>query len=165
MSHPQPTPLTRRAVLQRGLAGIFASAVSPNIFPSSLFGKNAPSNRLTVGLVGNGLICNAHIGTLLGRDDCRILAVSDVWRSKAVKVRDRIEKSYAADQDKGTYKGVDIYAKFEDLIASGDVDPTKVTRTALQNAASVAGLLLTTECLITDLPEENKPAANDHHDH
>ena len=77
MSHPQPTPLTRRAVLQRGLAGIFAYAVSPNIFPSSLFGKNAPSNRLTVGLVGNGLICNAHIGTLLGRDDCRILAVSD----------------------------------------------------------------------------------------
>ena len=105
MSHPQPSSLTRRAILQRGLAGIFAYAVSPNIFPSSLFGKNAPSNRLTVGLVGNGLICNAHIGTLLGRDDCRILAVSDVWRSKAVKVRDRIEKSYAADQDKGHLQG------------------------------------------------------------
>ena len=42
--------------------------------------------------------------------------------------------------------------KFEDLIASGVVDPTKVTRTALQNAASISGLLLTTECLITDLP-------------
>jgi len=127
MSHPQPSSLTRRAILQRGLAGIFAYAVSPNIFPSSLFGKNAPSNRLTVGLVGNGLICNAHIGTLLGRDDCRILAVSDVWRSKAVKVRDRIEKSYAADQDKGTYKGVDIYAKFEDLIARDDIDVVFVT--------------------------------------
>ena len=44
--------------------------------------------------------------------------------------------------------------KFEDLIVSGVVDPTKVTRTALQNAASIAGLLLTTECLITDLPEK-----------
>ena len=42
--------------------------------------------------------------------------------------------------------------KFEDLIASGVVDPTKVTRTALQNAASISGLLLTTECLITDIP-------------
>ena len=48
--------------------------------------------------------------------------------------------------------------KFEDLVKSGVVDPTKVTRTALQNAASVAGMLLTTECMITDLPEE-KPAA------
>jgi len=44
--------------------------------------------------------------------------------------------------------------KFEDLIASGVVDPTKVTRTALQNAASISGLLLTTECLITDLPSK-----------
>jgi chaperonin GroEL len=44
--------------------------------------------------------------------------------------------------------------KFEDLIASGVVDPTKVTRTALQNAASISGLLLTTEALITDLPSK-----------
>ena len=48
--------------------------------------------------------------------------------------------------------------EFEDLVKSGVVDPTKVTRTALQNAASVAGMLLTTECMITDLPED-KPAA------
>ena len=47
--------------------------------------------------------------------------------------------------------------KFEDLFKAGVVDPTKVTRSALQNAASVAGLLLTTECMIADKPEE-KPA-------
>jgi len=55
--------------------------------------------------------------------------------------------------------------KFEDLIASGVVDPTKVTRTALQNAASIAGLLLTTECLITDLPEPEKGGGGGGHDH
>lgn len=48
--------------------------------------------------------------------------------------------------------------KFEDLIKAGVVDPTKVTRSALQNAASIAGLLLTTECMITDLPEPKTPA-------
>ncbi|MBO6102301.1 MAG: chaperonin GroEL [Opitutales bacterium] len=48
--------------------------------------------------------------------------------------------------------------KFEDLFKAGVVDPTKVTRTALQNAGSVAGLLLTTECMICDKPEEKKPA-------
>ncbi len=47
--------------------------------------------------------------------------------------------------------------QYEDLVAAGVVDPAKVTRTAIQNAASVASLLLTTEAMITDLPEE-KPA-------
>ena len=56
--------------------------------------------------------------------------------------------------------------KHEDLIKAGVVDPTKVTRTALQNAGSVAGLLLTTDCMITDIPEEEKPAPGGHdHDH
>ncbi|MEY3775725.1 MAG: molecular chaperone GroEL [Verrucomicrobiota bacterium] len=50
--------------------------------------------------------------------------------------------------------------EYEDLVKAGVVDPTKVTRTALQNAASIAGLLLTTECIITDAPEKDKaPAA------
>lgn len=48
--------------------------------------------------------------------------------------------------------------EYVDLIAAGVVDPAKVTRTALQNAGSVAGLLLTTECMITDEPEEKGAA-------
>jgi chaperonin GroEL len=47
---------------------------------------------------------------------------------------------------------------YEDLVKAGVVDPKKVTRSALQNAASIAGLLLTTECLITEIPEKDKPA-------
>jgi len=43
---------------------------------------------------------------------------------------------------------------YEDLLKSGVVDPTKVTRSALQHATSVAGLLLTTECVITDIRED-----------
>jgi chaperonin GroEL len=48
---------------------------------------------------------------------------------------------------------------YEDLMASGVVDPTKVTRSALQNAASIAALMLTTEALITELPEKKDKAA------
>jgi len=47
---------------------------------------------------------------------------------------------------------------YEDLVKAGVVDPTKVTRSALQNAASISGLLLTTECVVTELPEKEKPA-------
>ena len=50
--------------------------------------------------------------------------------------------------------------QFEDLVAAGVVDPTMVTRTALLNASSIASLLLTTEALITEVPEEEKAAAH-----
>ena len=56
-------------------------------------------------------------------------------------------------------------AKYEDLIKAGVVDPAKVTRSALQNAASISGLLLTTECLIADIPKEEKADAGHAHDH
>ena len=47
--------------------------------------------------------------------------------------------------------------KYEDLVAAGVIDPVKVTRTALQNAASVAALLLTTEAVIAEIPEKKEP--------
>jgi chaperonin GroEL len=49
--------------------------------------------------------------------------------------------------------------EFEDLVKVGVIDPAKVTRSALQNAASIAGLLLTTEALVADKPEKADPAA------
>ncbi|WP_457652236.1 TCP-1/cpn60 chaperonin family protein, partial [Rhodocaloribacter sp.] len=48
---------------------------------------------------------------------------------------------------------------YGDMIAEGVIDPTKVTRTALENAASVAGLLLTTESIVADIPEKEKAPA------
>jgi chaperonin GroEL len=52
---------------------------------------------------------------------------------------------------------------FEDLVAAGIIDPTKVVRTALQNAASIAGLLLTTDAAVTDAPEPKRAAAPPSH--
>jgi len=57
-------------------------------------------------------------------------------------------------------EGYDVATgEYTDLVKAGIVDPKKVTRTALQNAASIAGLLLTTECLITEIPEKDKKSA------
>ena len=56
--------------------------------------------------------------------------------------------------------------EYGDLIAQGVIDPVKVTRSAVQNAASIAGMLLTTETLVVEKPEEEKPAADGHgHSH
>jgi chaperonin GroEL len=51
---------------------------------------------------------------------------------------------------------------YEDLVKAGVIDPTKVTRTALQNAASIASLMLTTEAMIADIPEKKAPAGPPH---
>jgi chaperonin GroEL len=48
--------------------------------------------------------------------------------------------------------------EYEDLVAAGIIDPTKVVRTALENASSIAGLMVTTECLVTEVPEKEKKA-------
>ncbi len=62
--------------------------------------------------------------------------------------------------ENGDYKfGFDAQTgEFKDLVAAGVIDPTKVVRTALQNAASVAGLLVTTEAMVAERPEKKAPA-------
>jgi chaperonin GroEL len=50
---------------------------------------------------------------------------------------------------------------YGDMVDMGVLDPTKVTRTALQNAASIAGLMLTTDCMVAELPKDDKPAMPD----
>lgn len=66
------------------------------------------------------------------------------------RVRENKQETFGYNAQTGTY---------EDLVEAGVIDPTKVTRTALQNAASIAGLLLTTECVVVEKPEEEKAPA------
>ena len=75
-----------------------------------------------------------------------------------------VDKVRSAKASNGYNAATDEYV---DLVDAGVIDPTKVTRCALQNAASVAGLMLTTEVTVTDLPEEKKEAAGGMggHDH
>lgn len=62
-------------------------------------------------------------------------------------------------KNKGSY-GYNAYnGTFEDLLAAGVIDPTKVTRSALENAASIAGLILTTECIVSEKPKKEEKAA------
>lgn len=73
--------------------------------------------------------------------------------SKILKAKD---KNHGYNADKDTY---------ENLREAGVIDPVKVTRSALQNGASVAALLLTTEAMVADIPEKKKAGGDHHHDH
>jgi chaperonin GroEL len=60
-------------------------------------------------------------------------------------------------EGEGNYGYNAANGEYGDLVAFGIIDPTKVTRSALQNASSVAGLLLTTEAMVTELPKKDEP--------
>ncbi len=62
------------------------------------------------------------------------------------------------DEEKNKNIGYDVLEeKYVDMVEAGIIDPAKVTKGALENAASIAAMILTTEALITDVPEEEKP--------
>ena len=84
-------------------------------------------------------------------DPARWIATNAGWEGSVVV--DKIRNN------KGPFGFNAATEEFEDLMKAGIIDPTKVVRSALQNAASVAGLLLTTECIIAENQEETKKEA------
>jgi chaperonin GroEL len=122
------------------------------------------------GIVAGGGValirCLAAIEAVKTSNEDEQIGVSIIKRSvesplRALAINAGVEGSVIVEAVKKS-KGNEGYnvatGEYEDLVKAGIVDPKKVTRSALQNAASIAGLLLTTECLITDIPEKEKPA-------
>ena len=85
------------------------------------------------------------------------MIVSNAGEEGAVvigKIHESKESNFGYNAGTGVY---------EDLVKAGVIDPTKVTRTALQNAASIAGLMLTTEAMISEIPEKKEAPAGGGH--
>lgn len=120
------------------MAGIVAAASAPLFFQGRLWGQTAPSNRIALGIVGNGLIATAHIGALVARDDCRILALCDVSKAAAQKAQARIVESY------GGKDAPVLYSTHEELLKRADLDAVFVCvpdhwHAPIANAAMIAG--------------------------
>ena len=122
------------------------------------------------GIVAGGGValirCIASIDAVKGANEDETIGIGIVKRAvesplRSLAANAGVEGSVIVEAVKKA-KGNEGYnvatGEYEDLVKAGVVDPKKVTRSALQNAASIAGLLLTTECLITDVPEKDKPA-------
>ncbi|HXI69502.1 MAG TPA: chaperonin GroEL [Verrucomicrobiae bacterium] len=123
------------------------------------------------GIVAGGGValirCIAAIEAVKGANDDEQIGVDIIKRAvegplRSLAANAGVEGSLIVQEVKKR-KGNEGYnvatGEYEDLVKAGVVDPKKVTRSALQNAASIAGLLLTTECLITDAPEKEKAPA------
>jgi len=119
------TAFTRREFLKSAaLAG--AALGLPTLVPGSAFGRNAPSNRITLGLIGMGLMMGGQQQSMLGREEVQVLAVCDVDRGKRERARALTEKAYAAEKASGAYKGCDAYNEYERIIERSDIDAVLV---------------------------------------
>ena len=137
---------------------------------------NATRAAVEEGIVpGGGVAYVRSLGALDGvsLDDDRQVGVNIVRRAleeplRMIATNAGIEGATVLQKVKAESGAMGYDAASEayvDMVSAGIIDPTKVTRIALQNSASVAALLLTTEALITDLPEAEAPAMPGGHDH
>lgn len=129
--------LSRRDFLRSSAALTAAALAGPHIVPSSVFGQNAPSNRINLAIIGCGNQSTIDMAEFLKNDDCRIVAVCDVNRGsfgyKTDKQflgrepqRDYVNRFYAGKTASGNYKGCDMYSDFRDVLARKDVDAVAI---------------------------------------
>jgi len=114
--------LNRREFLRRGAAALGAAAAVPAIVPATVFGADAPSNRITMGMIGMGLMMGGHFRSMLGRSDVQVLAVCDVDARRREGAKQQAERAYAEKTPSGGYKGCDAYLEYEELCARQDID-------------------------------------------
>ena len=129
--------LTRRDFLRSSAAFAAAALAGPQIVPSPVIGQNAPSNRITLGVIGCGNQSTVDIPEWLKNDDCQIVAVCDVNKAsfgyKTEKQflgrepqRDFINQFYSKKAASGQFKGCDIHTDFRDLLARKDIDAVAI---------------------------------------
>ena len=128
---------SRRRFLKHAGAVSLGACAAPMIVPSTVFGANAPSNRITLGCIGTGNQGVNDMNGFLRNDDVQIVAVCDVnrssnnYKSKSLfRGRDPakkiVEDYYAKNGKSGRYSGCDAYTDFRDVIERDDIDAALV---------------------------------------
>ncbi|MCH5292054.1 MAG: chaperonin GroEL [Treponema sp.] len=166
----------RLAKLSGGVAVINIGAITETEMKEKKFRVEdtlaATRAALEEGIVAGGGLALIEASKVLDADDANVtgdekVGFQIVKRALEEPIRQiadnaGVDGSVIVDKAKSAKKGVGYNAATQEwvnMMDAGIIDPAKVTRCALQNAASVAGMLLTTECAITDIPEPPAPAA------
>ena len=113
--------VTRRQFL-KGSAVAAAGFLVPTIVPASVFGADAPSNRITIGFVGVGRMGSGDMRELLGFKEVQIIAVCDLDSKRVRNAQKTVEAHYAKQSAAGTYKGCATFGDYRDLVVRDDID-------------------------------------------
>lgn len=137
MNSTRTSTLSRRDFIRSSTALTAAAFAGPFIAPASVFGRNAPSNRITLGIIGCGNQSTVDLPQWLANEDCQVVAVCDVNRASygykndkqflgREPQRDFVNAFYAKKAASGSFKGVDMYSDFRDLLARPDLDAVAI---------------------------------------
>lgn len=122
---PKPVP-SRREFLKAGSVLFGAACFAPTIVPSSVFGANAPSNRINVSLIGMGLISGGHFNNMLSRNDVFVHSVCDVNRDRLDSAVKNANDRYGSKSPGGTFNGTRGFHEYEAICENPDVDAVMV---------------------------------------
>ena len=120
--------LSRRVFLKVSLASAAGGIACPSIVPSSVFGANAPSNRIHVGQIGCGRIANdMDIPGVLRQDIARIVAVCDLDSKRLQMAKDRVENYYAKKSGSDQALSVKAYGDYRELLKDPGIDAVAIS--------------------------------------
>lgn len=120
------TKFNRRSLIKASL-GTAVAAGFPAIVPASVFGQNAPSNRITIGAIGYGRIGrDADVPSVLRHDIAQIVAVCDIDKGRLADGKKRIEDHYSKKTGKA-HTGVKTFENYRDLLADKSIDAVLVS--------------------------------------
>lgn len=120
--------ISRREYLKRSMAAAAGAIFVPTIVPSSVFGKNAPSNRINIGQIGFGRIARAHdLPETMKYDIARVIAVSDVDSKRMQDGKQHIENWYAEKKGKKNYIAVSMYEDYREMLQNPDIDAVMIS--------------------------------------
>ena len=116
--------VSRREFLHRAAAasGSLAAPAVVSAWARGADGAAAPSDRITLGLIGNGMMGRGHLAGAIGNPALLVQAVCDVDRLRREEGRRRVEATYAARRPSGTYRGCAAYNDYRELLARPDID-------------------------------------------
>ncbi|MDX9883085.1 MAG: Gfo/Idh/MocA family oxidoreductase [Prolixibacteraceae bacterium] len=115
--------MERRNFLRTSFIGASAAMVAPTIVPSSVFGKNAPSNHIRVGQIGCGRIARDHdMPGTMQHDIARIVAVCDLDSNRLKDGKELVEKYYATKTGTTNYLQVKMYDDYHDMLQNPEID-------------------------------------------
>jgi len=152
---------SRRDFLRKSSFVTAGAIFVPSIIPASSIGRNAPSNRINIGMIGTGRqAINANLKNgFLKLGNCRVIAVNDVDSWRMGLAEKTVNEAYSSEGK--SYKGVKSYADYRDLIADKDVDAIMISTTDHWHApatiaAALAGKHISMEKAFTVAPMHGK---------
>ena len=127
--------MERRVFLKNTATTAVGAIVVPTIVPSTVFGKNAPSNKINIGQIGCGRIARDHdIAETIRYDEARFIAACDVDSKRVADGKKLIEDYYTKKTGSAGYVDVKMYEDYREMLLNPDIDAVIISTPDHQHA-------------------------------